>query len=502
VLFTTLIFALGFLPVVFAGFFLLARWHATAAAAWLFAASVFFYGYWMPEYVFLLLFSIAVNFGCGRAIVAARGGDAAQGSRKAQRWMTLGIVFNLALLGYYKYSNFFVGTLEGLAGIGLGLPQVILPIGISFFTFTQIAFLVDACTRGVSEVRPVHYGLFVTYFPHLVAGPVLHHAQMMPQFADASTYRVSAPNVAAGLAVFIIGLFKKIVVADGVSAYADTVFAAADAGRSIAPVDAWIGALAYTFQLYFDFSGYSDMAVGLSLMFNIRLPYNFDSPYKATSISDFWRRWHMTLSAFLRDYLYVPLGGNRRGEARRYLNLMATMLLGGLWHGASWTFVFWGGLHGLYLALNHGYRALVADRAAAWAGHRAYRVACWVMTFVAVVVAWVFFRAETFAGAREVLIGMSGSGPAADMSPDSGDSLLFANAGLSWSAGLLHLAVLALVAVSLPNSNRIGEALQRRLHGDTRRAPVVLGVCLVMGLLLLVVNDTREAVSPFIYFNF
>ena len=262
--------------------------------------------------------------------------------------------------------------------------------------------------RGIArEVNFIHYLLFVTYFPHLIAGPVLHHKQMMPQFANPATYRINAEHVAVGLTIFVLGLSKKVLIADNLAEYATPIFNAARDGQVLMLFEAWVGALAYTLQLYFDFSGYSDMAIGLSLMFNIRLPMNFDSPYQATSIIDFWRRWHMTLSAFLRDYLYYPLGGNRKGHARRYINLMATMLLGGLWHGAGWTFIIWGGLHGLYLMINHGWRELKA-RLGWGKGGRIAKLAAGALTFLAVVVAWVFFRADNFTSAGSVLKGMTG----------------------------------------------------------------------------------------------
>jgi alginate O-acetyltransferase complex protein AlgI len=245
--------------------------------------------------------------------------------------------------------------------------------------------------------------------PHLIAGPVLHHKEMMPQFARPETYRFSWDNMTIGLTIFTIGLFKKSVLADGVSPYANVAFHAVDMEEKLDLLASWGGALAYTAQLYFDFSGYSDMAIGLSRMFGIVLPLNFNSPYKATNIIDFWRRWHMTLSRFLRDYLYIPLGGNRKGPMRRQINLMVTMLLGGLWHGASWNFVLWGGLHGLYLAINHGWRSL-CKRYFPGLGDTGIlgKLTAWAFTFIAVVVAWVFFRATTLDGALNMLSGMIG----------------------------------------------------------------------------------------------
>lgn len=496
-LFTTLTFAFLFLPIVLLGYYGIGRRSMVAAAAWLFAASVFFYGYWMPEFTLLLLASIAVNFRVGAAIQSAR---REQRMARGKSWLVAGLIFNLGLLAYFKYANFFVENLAALFGTHWGALGIILPIGISFYSFTQIAFLVDTWQGKVHEVRPVHYGLFVTFFPHLIAGPVLHHAQMMPQFAQASSYRFNAAKFLGGCAIFALGLAKKIVLADGIAPFADAVFMGADQGVPPGGAEAWLAALAYTFQLYFDFSGYSDMAIGLSWMFNIRLPFNFDSPYKALNISDFWRRWHISLSTFLRDYLYVPLGGNRKGPVRRYVNLAATMVLGGLWHGASWSFVLWGSLHGLYLMINHGWRALLyrPGRAALpWPLARAGNLLGWALTFLAVVVAWVFFRAVTLDGALRMLGAMAGVRTGA-----SEPAVLLWNAGLQPSIGWLWCAVLMALAVLAPNSNRIGDAVQARFAGSVGWREVGGAAAVLMAVFLVVVNSARQSVSAFIYFNF
>ena len=497
-LFTTAAFAFVFLPIALAGFFALGRISHRAASFWLLAASVFFYGYWMPKFTVLLLGSIAVNYLVGRQIGACDRFDAAPRQR-ARRWLVAGLIFNLGLLGYFKYMNFFVDSVQAALGVDLHIARILLPIGISFFTFTQIAFLADAYQKGVREYQFGHYGLFVTYFPHLIAGPVLHHAQMMPQFEHSSTYRPSLSNLSAGFAIFGLGLLKKVVIADGVSGYADAVFSTASAGHVPTFMAAWLGALAYTFQLYFDFSGYSDMAVGLSWMFNVRLPFNFDSPYKAGNIIDFWRRWHMTLSAFLRDYLYIPLGGNRHGPVRRYVNLAITMLLGGLWHGASWTFVFWGGLHGAYLGANHAFRALAQRLGHAVQASVAYRTVCWLCTFLAVVVAWVFFRAPTFGAAGRMLRGMAHAhGPAP---PFGIDSSLW-NAGLEPHVGFAICLALAALALAAPNSNVAGQRLHTFCASRMHRGAFVLGFAATLVVLLVVLNESRSSVSAFIYFNF
>ena len=405
-LFNSLPFLFLFLPVVLIGFFVLGRFSKLAAAAFLALASFAFYGWWNPKYLLLLSGSILFNYTAGMAIARA---VAADHKGQGRRLLVMAIIANLALLGYYKYANFFLDNFNALTGAGLSVGQILLPLGISFFTFTQIAFLVDAWQGKAREYNLVHYGLFVTYFPHLIAGPILHHGEMMPQFARAEIYRPDWGNLAAGATMFLIGLFKKVMIADEIGPYGTPFFEAAQAGVALSFLEAWCGALAYTFQLYFDFSGYSDMAVGLSLLFGVRLPVNFHSPYKAVNMVEFWRRWHMTLSRFLRDYLYVPLGGNRKSKVRRYTNLMLTMLLGGLWHGAGWTFVLWGALHGVYLVINHAWHGLRRSL-----GHNLRHSTPWgrgcacLLTFAAVVAGWVVFRAESVPAALQMLSGMAG----------------------------------------------------------------------------------------------
>lgn len=488
-LFTSALFAWLYLPVVLAGFFAIGRWSETAAALWLFLASLVFYAAWMPAFTLLLLASIVFNFMVGRRIGAAR----------SRAWIGLGVMANLLLLAYYKYAGFLVTNFNVVTGAHWDLGQIILPIGISFFTFTQIAFLVDAYVKGVREPSFVHYGLFVTYFPHLVAGPVLHHAQMMPQFALANTYRFNFTNFGVGLGIFALGMFKKVVLADGISPYADAVFNAADGGLAITVEEAWLGALAYTLQLYFDFSGYSDMAVGLSWMLNIRLPFNFNSPYRATSISDFWRRWHISLSNFLRDYLYIALGGNRRGEARRYANLLTTMVLGGLWHGASWSFVLWGTLHGLYLVIQQLWaRVTGTQRAAVATAAAPGRLAqglSWAATMLAVIVAWVLFRATTLEGASTVYAAMLAV-EAADMG-----SVLW-NAGLHPGTGWWLVGLFAAVALWPRNSNVWGLELRRWIEGREVRTAWTVGAAATLVCLLVLLNNTRGVAGAFIYFNF
>ncbi len=346
-LFNSAEYLLALLPAAFIGYFLLGSKGLGGAKLWLVIVSLFFYGWWNPAYLGLLGLSIAVNFWLGTRLFVA----ATQASTAGSKLLMLGLAFNLGLLAWFKYAGFAVESANALLGARWPVPQVALPLAVSFFTFTQLAYLVDCRRKLAGEYSFSNYVLFVTFFPHLIAGPILHHKDMIPQFERKQAKHPDAHLILCGLIIFAIGLFKKTCLADGIQPLVAQAF-----GPNTPTFDqAWIGALAYTFQLYFDFSGYSDMAIGMSLMFGIFLPLNFNSPYKATSIIDFWRRWHMTLSQFLRDYLYIPLGGNRHGSLLRYTNLMITMLLGGLWHGAAWTFVVWGALHGAYLCVNHAW---------------------------------------------------------------------------------------------------------------------------------------------------
>ncbi len=404
-LFNSHVFIFAFLPIVLFGFFCIGKYSHALASLWLASASLFFYGWWDVRFVGLLLSSIIFNYGAGYLIGH---GVARQPVSQSKMLLVGAVAVNLILLGYFKYANFFAVNLNHIAGISLPIGEVILPLGISFFTFTQIAFLVDTYQGKVKEYNFVYYTMFVTYFPHLIAGPVLHHKEIMPQFAKRNICHINWDNVAVGLTIFVLGLAKKVFIADSLADFSSPIFDAVKVGEHPMLFEAWVGALAYTLQLYFDFSAYSDMAIGLSLMFNVRLPMNFNSPYKATSIIEFWRRWHMTLSRFLLDYLYIPLGGNRNGKAHRYLNLMITMLIGGLWHGAGWTFVIWGGLHGFFLIVNHAWRGFKLQIGWLGFGGKLATLGAAALTFLAVVVGWVFFRSDSFTSSVVMLRGMVG----------------------------------------------------------------------------------------------
>jgi D-alanyl-lipoteichoic acid acyltransferase DltB (MBOAT superfamily) len=455
-LFSSFTFVFQFLPAVLLAFAAARRHSARAGLFVLLGASLFFYGAWRPVYLILFLTSVAVNFSFGLLMAD---------HRRRRGIGMLGVAINLAALCYFKYANFLIDNVSALTGTPLPFAEIVLPIGISFFTFQQIAYLVDVMRGAPVERDIVSYTLFVSFFPHLIAGPLVHHAEMIPQFKRGATSR-SSVLAARGFAIFVAGLFKKVVIADSLALFATPVFTHLDGGGGVTASWAWLATLAYTLQIYFDFSGYSDMALGLALMFGIRLPVNFRSPYKSLSIIEFWRRWHITLSRFLRDYLYIPLGGNRLGISRRYLNLMITMLLGGLWHGAGWNFLIWGGLHGAYLCINHLWRGAVGIGSGRWP----MRAVSWAVTFAAVVVTWVFFRTETLGGAWRALKGLVGLPPDQTAFVPSGivrvmdlPILVGAETSLWLGAGVTFVALI--FALALPNVPQIYR------YREYRRAP-------------------------------
>jgi D-alanyl-lipoteichoic acid acyltransferase DltB (MBOAT superfamily) len=492
-LFNSYGFLFVFLPVAVAGYYAARRLRSVEASfAWLLLCSYVFYGWWNAQYVLLLaattLFNFFVGRWAGRLWVRDR--------TRSRRVVLAGVAANLAALIYFKYTGLLVGTADDLLGLGLAVPAIVLPLGISFFTFQKIAYLSDIGRDGVAEPRLLRYALFVSFFPQLIAGPIVHPRDVLPQFDRLAGGKVPAEMLASGITILAIGLFKKTVLADSLSPLVGQVFDAAAHGAPVGALDAWGAAVAYALQIYFDFSGYSDMAIGLALLFGIRLPINFNSPYQAASIIDFWRRWHMTLSQFLRDYLYIPLGGNRHGKTRQYVNLMITMVLGGLWHGANWTFAVWGALHGLYLLVNHLARALrPADATPA----AVTVVASRLLTFAAVVVAWVFFRAPDMDTAIHLLAAMT-------LLPAGTDSVVFALSG-----GNLILVVIPLaIAWLFPNTQTImnyrpwvdrphdrgGETLPVLRWRPTAAWSIATVVLFALGIWNI------SAASEFIYFQF
>lgn len=379
-LFNSYEFILLYLPFTLLVYYKLAKYLGNSyAKSFLIFMSLVFYSYWDINNLPILLTSIIANYIFGHLLT----------QKKNKITLTCGIIVNLAFLGYFKYTDFVIQNINTILNTNVPLQNIVLPLGISFFTFTQTAYLVDVYRGETKEYSKSDYLLFVTIFPHLIAGPILYHKDMITQFSVAENYKVNYKNLTYGIIWFVIGLFKKVIIADKLSITANQAFSNVD---KLTMYDAWIGSLAYTLQLYFDFSAYSEMAIGLGLLFNYNLPLNFNLPYRSCSIIEFWRRWHMTLSAFLKNYLYIPLGGNKTGYHLR--NIMLTMFLGGLWHGAGWTFIVWGCLHGIFICINHVWRKteIILPKAL-----------CWFLTFNAVNIAWVFFRAEDIYGAVNIV---------------------------------------------------------------------------------------------------
>ncbi len=392
-IFSSYQFIFFFLPIAFAGYFILNNSRKTKLATlWLIASSLFFYGWWDWRYLPLLIVLVLINFYFGKLLTEQRFNP-----KTRKLIFTSGVALNLLVLGYFKYADFFISNANTLFDANIGFLNIILPLGISFFTFQKIAYLADCHAGKVKKHYTIEeFGLFVSFFPQLIAGPIVHHSEVMPQFNNNRNKVLNYRNIALGIFIFSIGLFKKLVIADGFSGWVEKGF---DVTPELTLIDGWIASLSYTFQLYFDFSGYADMAIGAALLFNIRLPANFNSPYKASNIQNFWRAWHITLSKFLRDYIYIPLGGNKTHEWRVNFNLFITFLLGGLWHGANWTFVFWGFLHGF---------ALIIHRLWSRSGFKMPYLLGWFITFNFVNIAWVFFRAKDWESAFKVLSAMFG----------------------------------------------------------------------------------------------
>jgi D-alanyl-lipoteichoic acid acyltransferase DltB (MBOAT superfamily) len=504
-LFNSLEFVVLFLPITVALFFCAPTSRQAQLA--LVAASIFFYGWWNEIFLLLILGGVAINFFLSRYLLRS----ALQARRRAV--LVGGIVVNLLPLLYFKYSFFVVENIAAATGLAVAIEKAILPLAISFYTFQKITLLVDSYHRRVPDVDFLSYCLFIIFFPHLIAGPITSPREMLPQFQDRGTYRFRIEDFSLGTTIFVAGLFKKVVIADTIADYSTPMFAAADQGATLTFVQSWCGALAFTFQLYFDFSGYSDMAVGLARMFNVRMPINFYSPYKSTSIIEFWRRWHMSLSWFLREYIYIPLGGNRRGLRLQLAALFVTMLAAGIWHGAGWTFVIFGVLHGSFLVLNTLWRRLplrpfLPPAAAALAG--------WTLTFVAVVVGWVFFRAETVGGALGVIEGMLGLNGIV-LPATYADTFGFLTAlGVRFDegaayAGRIQLAItgaLLILVLVAPNTTQIFEP-SRQVDARVAARPYIVASwqpslrwALLMAGATFISLASIQGYSEFLYFNF
>jgi len=501
-LFNSFEFILIFLPLTILVFFKLGSLGKHRIALWwLMGASLFFYGWWDAAYLVLIVGSILFNYALGIALGTVN-------QRPQKKWMLIfGIVVNLGLLGYFKYANFFVSNINFIVDGNFHYASILLPLAISFFTFQQIAYIVGVYQDKAFEHNFLNYCLFITFFPKLIAGPIVHYRDLMPQFAKKGIYNFSSLHFTVGLSFFFMGLFKKVLIADSISLYTTPVFHAAEQGMRLTFFEAWLGALAYTLQIYFDFSGYSDMAIGIARMFGIRLPLNFNSPYKAVNVIDFWHRWHITLSQFLRDHLYIPLEGNRRGEVRRYTNVLITMTLGGLWHGAGWTFVVWGAVHGFYLSINHLWHALRR-----YLGYDVSHTYWWgrglsrLITFIAVMIAWVLFRAESLEGAKSIFFAMAG-----------GNGILFSphfvTLPAEWGEAVTLMMTLVLIVVAAPNTQQIMYRYMRNASmyarilspyrfGFVQWRPTLFWASIMLFVTLRSLYSMAGSVVEFLYYQF
>ncbi len=485
-LFNSYEFILLFLPVVCGLYFLLNRVNlSTAAQVFLVLSSLFFYGYWKPIYLPIILGSIGVNYLLGYLL-----------NQKPAKWLlTLGVIANILLLGYFKYADFFIGNYNLLTQGGIEPLNLLLPLAISFFTFQQIAYLVDTYRGHTKDYNFLDYSLFVTFFPQLIAGPIVHHKEMMPQFADKLSKSINYDNLAKGIFIFSIGLFKKVVLADQFAQWATAGF---DHAEQLDAVEGWITSLSYTLQLYFDFSGYTDMAIGAALLFNIKLPINFNSPYKAYNIQDFWRRWHITLSRFLRDYIYIPLGGNRGHEALVCTNLLITFLIGGLWHGVGWLFLLWGALHGVALIIHRLWAKLATKLQISMP-----RWLAWLITFNFINLTWIFFRATSWESANKVINAMfSGQvtlsaknlrrNPWMETLTDYGVSFGKWMGNIDGEMSEVWVIVGLLICLLAKNTHEIGDKFKSNW--------IYLVICL--GILFYALSMMGGSASEFLYFNF
>jgi len=513
-LFFSPIFIFAFLPIVWAGFLLIsAKGSSRASIAWLLLSSWVFYAWAHPSHLFWLLGSIAANYLCSTAIVRSNT------LKSARRLLIVGIVANLCLLGVFKYSGFAVGSLVSVFGLSLTPPSFLLPLAISFFTFQQISYLVTTLRSRQLIAKPHEYALYVSFFPQLIAGPIVQPGEMIPQLQSPMFGKVRIDDIALGIVLFTIGLGKKILLADNLAPVADAAFQQSSQGP-ISSLTAWTGLLAFSLQIYFDFSAYSEMALGLGRLFGIRLPENFASPYRATSIIDFWRRWHITLSSFFKNFLYIPLGGNRQGWVKTYINLLIVMTIAGFWHGANWTFLLWGGIHGILLAINHAWKRT---------GLKTPPELAWLATFLAVTLCWTLFRSQSLAEALAYFKYLSGEHGWISMGGESAIAYLkslepveiwkpvhYAIHFLGWYPGLIggihpgHLifSELGLSVLQIAFAGIIVTLFPRPLSWLTtpengrpvfkRKAAVLVSIIIA----LIIIQSGSFQSSPFIYFRF
>lgn len=493
-LFSSPIFLFAFLPFAFIGYFFLNHLKLVVAAKyWLVIASFAFYGYWNPIYIPLLIASIGSNFWVGSILLKARDG-ASDVRKKYKGLLIFGILLNIGLLGYYKYSDFFLSSVNWLSDSNYPLLNLVLPLAISFFTFQQIAFIVDAY-RGRVKDNPnlLNYTLFVTFFPQLIAGPIVHHREMMPQFQRLRNTFINWNNIIMGSALFFLGLFKKLCIADPFGRFSDPIF---DSGEIVTFLEGWSGAYSFIFQVYYDFSAYADMAIGVALLFNIRLPINFHSPYKACNLSELWQRWNITLSIWLRDYVFFALPGSRRRSIRLYINLMILFFVSGLWHGASWTFVIWGLMNGLGICIHRLWREMGFKMHAIWGG---------IITFNYFVFAGVLFRSSNFENAIQMYKGMLGlngwGGQWLDVLMQEGLKGVKLISLLHIPEIFVYLIVVGIITFFMPNSSELVRytSYQGFFRVQSRAlSAIILGIIAGVALSFMMMSESKV----FIYFNF
>jgi len=489
-LFNSYSFIFIFLPLAVLIYFLSCRyWPAKVARLVLLISSLIFMSLWNIYCALVLISSVLFNYLLGLTLSKA---IAAANKPRKKLIFIAAIGGNILLLGFFKYTNFFLTNINDFFSAQVSLINLIIPIGISFYTFMQIAWLVDIYRNGGFRYSLIDYCLYVTFFPYVISGPIAYHKEIIPQFESENAGIFNTATLCRGIFIFTLGLFKKTAIADTLAIIANGGF---DAHSALSFTEAWLTSLSFTMQLYFDFSGYTDMAIGIALLFNINIPANFNSPYKALDIREFWRRWHITLSRFLRDYIYIPFGGNRTGEIRTLINLLLTFLIAGLWHGAAWTFIFWGFLHGL---------ALVVHRLWLKTGFHLNKFFAWILTFNFVNMAWVFFRAKNWEDAFNIIKGMAGFNGIL-ISPHQADNPFWQKLtviGIKFGEWRAHLPdtenfiyFLCLVMIPFVLLTKNSNQLLEKFSPNWRNA-LAIALLMICGLLLL--NDA----SVFLYFRF
>ncbi len=476
-----------FLPLTIVLNFLLNRFRFFLRGRFLLLiASLVFYGWWHPAYVLLLLGSICFNYLIGGSIISRLAGKKEMYGHFP---LAFGVAGNCLLLAYLKYADFFITNINLVSGLQIPLLRLLLPAGVSFFTLNQIGYLVDSWRGKIKEHDFLSYAQFISFFPYILAGPIVRYEEVVPQLTRLRNRLFDYKNASCGVYLFFIGLFKKVVFADTLAVWANQGF---DTSATLTFVEAWITSLSYTLQLYFDFSGYTDMALGTALIFNIKLPINFDSPYKSLNIQDFWRRWHMTLGRFMRDYVYIPLGGSKVPEVHVLANLLITFLIIGIWHGAGWTFIVWGCMHGIAMIVHRLWKKCNISMP---------RPIAWLITFNFVNGTWVFFRAEDLGDAAKVLWGMAGlngftlpKGLAKKFAGFQGYGVTFGEVLGSIGGNdrtFLWIIALLFVCIFLKNSNELAQSFQ----------PNVVRLIFISAVAVLAILHLGSY-SEFVYFRF